>query len=419
MAMVDTPTQEHFRSWSYDKMGGYNNESPPSEISSGEFYDAEERVRISNTMEQLKAALKDHTQPGFDEEYQSSEEALSPMLQDEAAATEEEVTTDDESAGEESEDEFDLVSELEAKAFKIDIAIAMCVTSAGKAHIINVPQRWSAFRGRQSQRFDPRSGSRSPPPPSRSIMRPALRTNSSISQSSTSQSRSSSISRPETPEVGKYARHTPIVPHSHRTASSTASAGSLASSSNGAQSLHSFLNSDPYELSQPQPQPSKTTTRSKLRNVSSKLIASLNSPTVESPISDDASIRSSRRRSMTVSSRPDTASTVKAENVPFFFSQRSRDEWYREHSQPVRSQTPPPGVMELQGTTPARGRFPKMVARGANERAPMLELPPCPKDYDMEIPALKSYDTMPAGGFGKKASSTNLRRRQSLLGMRN
>jgi hypothetical protein len=120
---------------------------------------------------------------------------------------------------------------------------------------------------------------------------------------------------------------------------------------------------------------------------------------------------------MTVSSRPDTSATTKPENAPFFFSQRARDEWYREHAQPARAATPPAGLVELQGSMPRK--FPKLVARGANERAPMLELPPCPKDYDMEVSALRSYDTMPAGGMGKKASSANLRRRQSLLSMRN
>ena len=188
---------------------------------------------------------------------------------------------------------------------------------------------------------------------------------------------------------------------------------------------HSFLEMDPYHLPQSQPL-QKSNTRSKLRHVSSKLVASLNGP--KSPASeglipvDDQTVDIQRRRSIAASAAPEMTART-ADNTPFFFSQRARDEWYRRHEEkqalqthdekiPVplipRNKNPPPrsaGSVSSSSTssTSKSLRFPRMLARGAGDRAPMPDLPPCPTGYDPFVPELTTTTSIVSGGSIKKS----------------
>jgi hypothetical protein len=381
-----TPTQEHFRPWTIDKMHSYHFGSPASEASATIFFDAEERIRIEPTMEDIQAALKEQTQATFDEAYQSSEEALSPLLEEEATAGD----AEDEDTADYSDEKNAFWSDLDS--FKIDIAVAVCVAAAGKAKVVNVPQRWATFRGLRGVRPS-RSNSPAPSMPVRSSARlAALRLNTYIPTQSISTPTTAGSSR-STSSASQYSSTRPQG-SSHRVAPSIASATSWAPSTSD-QSLYSvtasFLESDPYESTHP-----KNTKRSRLRSISSKLISSssslnTNEPSEQSGLVD---IKQKRRRSLVNAVRPETQ--------PFFFSQRSRDEWHREQA---RSSTPPLSA----STTAQQTSFPKLMARGANEREPTLQLPPCPTDYDQELPAINPF-SMP----NTKKASAQIGRRQSL-----
>jgi hypothetical protein len=393
--MLITPTQEDFQPWSFHKMPNYQFESSASEVSTNVFFDAEERIRVESSMGDIAAALKELAQPVIDEEYQSSEEALSPMLEEDAG----EESVGDEALGVDLEKE---ISWSEVEAFKVDIAIAICVTAAGKAQVVNVPQKWATFRSLQGHR-SPQPRSRSPPVLSRATARaipPRLDTN--IPAHSASQSLSSASSRSLTPD-SMYS----TTRASHRAMSSTASATSWAATTSD-QSHYSitpsFLDSDPFESAS-----LRNSRRFRLRSISSKLKSSASSPSTELR-SEEANIKQKRRRSLIQAVRPDS---TQPETPPFFWSARSRDEWYRQHdAAPPRSATPPVG-----SSTPTQKKLPKLMARGANEREPTLLLPPCPMDYDMELPATNPWVTQTIA-HPKKSSSVGLNRRKSLLGVR-
>jgi len=221
---------------------------------------------------------------------------------------------------------------------------------------------------------------------------------------------SDASSRSMTPDSVYSNTHVPL--SSHRTVSSTASAASWTPSTS-AQSMHSttasFLNSDPFDNAQP-----RNSTRLRLRHISSKIMSSTSSPSTESK-QDDSGKESKRkhRRSLRLGARPERSESPV--NAPFFFSQRARDEWYREHAAAAplsRSSTPP-----VSSSTPTQKSFPKprMMARGANEREPMMELPPCPNDYDMG-PSTLSRGSYSAAPKFRKASLADLKRQSMMSG---
>lgn len=479
---MDTPMPVRGRSWSMEKSGIYSYKGTEDETTSENFYDAVEEARLSDSMNQAKVAITAPSHVQVEKEYQSSEEALSPEFRDYASAAaekEDESVKDNElPAEEDAEDYLAEWTVTAAKAFEVDIAVAVNVQTIGKAQVVNVPERWSAYRGRQSHRFSSRPPSQSPSVPLRS--RASTPSEASYSRSRTpsastylstiavrpqldtsfAQSHSSLSSRPGTPEYARHSR-TPTVTSLHRNTSSSTTAtlisqpesastlsrntssSTTATYVSGPESVstlsrtvssstsstyvsqlesvtprHSFLEQDPFQL--PHAVQRRPTTRQKFRTVSSKLMASLNSPGADSPIPVDSDpMALQRRRSVIAASAPETIS----QKTPFFFSQSAKDEWMRSQHQEekiVRSHMPdekipvpyvPRSMMPPMGlTTSATSdkRFPRMVARGANERTSTFDLPPCPTGYEgsagIGIAGLAPRASGIASGLSKKDS---------------
>ncbi|KIW07156.1 uncharacterized protein PV09_02025 [Verruconis gallopava] len=375
-----TPTQEQFRSWSIDKTSQYSYESPASESSSGTYFDAEEKIRISAAMEDIGHVLKEQMTPSLEQEYQSSEEALSPMLDEETTGAEDDYDEDEDEDEDDDDDDAEERNETQAswtelEPYRIDVAVAICIAAPGKAHVVNVPQRWSTLNDRQSY-LSNRSSSPSPTRPARTTARSIpLHLNTELATRSAHESLSSASSYCDTPE--SLCQEKTPASSSHCGMPSTASMTSFDPSA----STPSFLESDPYETTQPRP---GSTTRSRLRSISSKFRSATSTPGSEQPVEKET--KQKRRRSV-VGSTPAAGSEL----PPFFFSQRARDQWYREHAtSKSESASPRSATPSALAGTPVQRSFPKMVARGANEREPTIELPPCPKDYDQDVPALTS-----------------------------
>src|ERR1700761_2418999 len=77
------PLSSPFQKWSFEKAMLEARQRSPSELSSTEFLGAEEKVRITPNIEELKRTIEEQKSPAtFNERYMSSEEALSPSDQE-------------------------------------------------------------------------------------------------------------------------------------------------------------------------------------------------------------------------------------------------------------------------------------------------------------------------------------------------
>lgn len=94
-------------------------------------------------------------------------------------------------------------------------------------------------------------------------------------------------------------------------------------------------------------------------------------------------------------------------------SEDERRDWHR-------PETPQPAFIAPLQTSPRKRTFPRMVARGADEREPAIILPPCPDDYydeDLPVQLVRSHTAFvprKPKGMGREE---HLRRRRSLLGL--
>jgi len=358
--MASSPLSAEFQAWSFDKAMVEAQQRSPSESSSADFFDAEERMRITPNivnMEELKRNIEEQKSPTtFNERYMSSEEALSPT----------------EHEGDDSGVDDASIYEAEtASAIKFGIcgmAVAICIISVGKAKVVDLPVpsltsspsigSESSIPERKDSREIP-AFLRKPILRERNPARPAIRAQHSatsfadLSILKTSHSPSTSIEKATSHSISIF-----------RSFTEQAYTPTLFQ-----EPQPSFLSQDPYEgTARPRPQ------HSRLRNLSQK-------------ISRFAMYGPTKQTDVVNFTQESPAPAAKLRKVS---TGLRRNSIHRASPEPI---TPDTGFSSM----PKR----KMVPRGAAERAPPPEIPPCP--YDI-------------GEDGDLIVQDRLRRRKSMIG---
>jgi hypothetical protein len=333
--------------WSFEKAILESDQRSPSENSSADFSEAQEKFRITPKMEDIKQTIVEQKSPAlFNERYMSSEEQLSP-------------TEHDSDTGPEDDDSiFELGIAAPLRFTVCDMAIAICIIAVGKPKVVNIPLPSlnsspsigsGSEYGRASWMPKRRSASSVPLKPilrQRNPNRPNLttlysapslsdiRTTTTAATASTTTHTSPALSSSsDTPPTSSY---TDSIGHDSRRSSlfranSTTNSPKKEFTINRSSTMHSFLEHDPYETTSP---PSHRR-HSRFRNLSQKI------------------------------------------KLPRFGkSNKSVEEEHNQREE--RPFSPRPMSMIFSQTPPRR----RMVARGAAEREPTIEIPPCPYDLD-------------------------------------
>jgi hypothetical protein len=349
-----TPMAHEFGSnfgtaWAFEKEVLEDSQRSPSETSSAGFAEIQDNFRLAPTMEEIKRTIVEHKSPVFNERYMSSEEALSPAEHDSDTGAE-----DDDSV-------FELGIAAPLRFTVCDMAVAIYIISVGKPKIVNIPvpsltsspSTGSNDSGRASWMPKRRSTTATPLKPilrQRNPNRPNLATlysapsftevhtttTATTSNTSSNNSPALSSSSETTPPSSSYSDSTG---HNSRRSSmfrsySITSSPKKEFTVNRASTTHSFLDHDPYENASP-PQHKR---HSRFRNLSQKI------------------------------------------KLPRFGKSNNVTEDDAE-AQEERPFSPRPMSMIFSQSPPARR---KMVARGAAEREPTIEIPPCPYDLDTD-----------------------------------
>jgi hypothetical protein len=369
--------------------------SPQSTQSSEAFFDADEKLQIQPSMADIRSALEEKTESFMDKEYQSSEEALSPMVDDVELSEDEQ----DLEAAEDADDE--LWDDI--KFFSLDMAIAICIIAVGQPKMVNL--------GHFSNRYGrPRRTDSLPPSiPVRNRERvPSWRLQTMFSNSSIrnlgsdlpSSAEESPASSEESPMDTSYAekRHGSIFSIAHPDLSSTWTPP--LSENNSESPTPSFLQSDPFENTK-----SIRSSHSRLRSLSSKF-SLFGSNKQESKTDELKKLTKKERRNSLF--RPLT---------PQSMDRKSSEDERRNYDRP---ETPQPVFIAPLLPSLSQRTFsrPRMVARAANEREPAIILPPCPDDYDdldEPVQLLRSHTAFVPRK--RKGMEDHLRRRKSLLSL--
>ncbi|KAF2673833.1 hypothetical protein BT63DRAFT_167675 [Microthyrium microscopicum] len=327
-----------FQNWSFEKAMVEAQQRSPSESSSADFFDAEDKMRIPPTMGDFKRTLEEQRTPiTLDERYMSSEEQLSPAEHD----------------GEES-DMADDTSIYETETFKVatcDMAVAICIISVGRAKVVDVPIPSLTSSPTISSEIERPIRSDSITKPFSAIPRKAIFLQEQKLRTRHSASSFARLSTPVTSDLGSQTdiqtslNETPSRRNSiffrNFTANSSFAPKPLAHTS----TLPSFLGQDPYEaIAKPRQQ------HSRIRNLSQKI---------------------GRFAMYGPSGKPDSADSIDAP-VSKLRKLSTSTGSKRSSLEPSRPLTP------QVSSAPKR----KMIARGADERAPPIEIPPCPYDLD-------------------------------------
>lgn len=418
----------------------------PSSVQSSEFFfDAKENLRSqSPNMAQISSTLRepfnDQIEPFLEQDYQSSEEALSPMLDDLELS-------DEEQEMEPVVAEDGLWSDI--KCFDLDMAIAICITAAGQPKMVNLGQ-FSSPHMRTSR--PERISSLPPTIPARSRERvPSMRlqtrfsnaslrhytfSSSSAEDSTESSDASFEESPAESPEESPVEslneslkaseeelrmdsamdntfvaekRHGSIYSSGHPDLSSTWTPP-LSENEKESEPVEvspttpSFLQTDPFESkSISNKSTSSKTSHSRFRSISTKFsIFGLNKQDAKSD-EPKKHTKKERRNSLF---RPLTPQTM---------GRKSDEEASRNKSRP---ESPQPALVAPREPSPRESTFAKkrMVPRDASERQPAIVIPPCPSDYDdtdAPVRLLRSSTFVPR----KRNGEDQLKRRKSLLSL--
>jgi len=354
--MHPTSNQAEFQAWSFEKAMLEAQQHSPSGSSSSEFFDAEERVRITPSVADIKCNMDKHTtSTTFNERYMSSEEALSPTEND----------------GEDSELEAASIYEAEtAQAVKFgicDMAVAICIFAVGKAKVVQVPVpslTSSPSIGSEYDVPERKDSMTAPQLRERNPNRPPLRSQHSTTSIGKDASKRFSHSTSNSIDAYETRRRSLFRSFTNSDPKPPARVDSL----NPQAQTPAFLTQDPYAASAPRPQ------HSRLRNISQKFSRF----TVHSGPKTDAS-------------EAPTAHSTKLRKLSTAGLRRRSSLHQGSLVTPVTPEAAMP---------PAPKR--KMVARGAAERAPPPEIPPCP--YDL-------------GEDGELIINKRVNRRKSLLGL--
>lgn len=432
--------------WILEKQAKTVGGSPSSIQSSEVFFDANEKLRIqSPKMAEISSTLRepfnDKIEPFLEHEYQSSEEALSPIL-DDMELSDEEKEMEPVVAGD------GLWNDI--KCFDLDMAIAICIIAVGQPKMVNLGH----FSSPQIRPSRPDRISSLPPTiPARSRDRvPSMRVKTRFSnqslrhwnfsspsaeeslESSDASSEESPVESPEespvepleqSPDTSPQEspmdspmdttfvadkRHGSIFSIGHLDLSSTWTPP-LSENENQSKPVReppitpSFLQTDPFESkSISSKSTSSKTSHSRFRSISTKLsIFGLNKQDAKSEESKKHTKRE-RRNSLF---RPIT---------PQSMGRKSNEEESRNNNRPESPQQA--ALVAPRQPSPRESTFAKkrMVARAANDRQPAIIIPPCPEDYDDKdapVQLLRSSTFVP----GKRKGEDNLKRRKSLLSL--
>jgi hypothetical protein len=421
-----------FQQWSFEKAQAHE-DSPVSE-SSEDFYDAVDKIRIAPTMNEIRAALNEKSPVFNNKEYLSSEEALSPVMDEEPELSEaEEIEADVEIEPEELT-EVDLWEGI--KVFALDIAITLSMQFVGPPKIIDLhmpsysnatelhvaPLRFDSLPAKSERRTQVRAPEAPVSSPRHSgssldaLSSPTTVTEIFTDSPDTLHSRFSGSSYTESPiQSPTSAAPAQAVRSSSEYAESIKSLrrnGSIFSvaehniSANWTPPLNeegssspasSFLQSDPFDNSS-QAKP----THNRVRSISSRFPKFSFGSKKEGKTDEEKALKKERRNSFF---RPSTPTSI----YDGISTMASRDS-----ARPSLSQQPSFIAPLSIATTPRR-----MVARAANERASPISLPPCPDDFSPPTPELLRSHTLYTAPIARKplGSPVNMKRRRSMLGL--
>jgi hypothetical protein len=425
-----------FQPWSFDKAQSHQN-SPASERSE-DFFEAEEKLRITPTMNDIRAALAEKSPVFNNKEYLSSEEALSPVMDEPELSDAEELGEQQEEVEMEVEEltEVDLWEGI--KVFALDIAISLSMQFVGSPKVIELhaplysrdadfhvaPLRFDSLPQKSERRTQVRapeahslhsrfSGSSldALSPTTVAELTDSPETLHSRFSGSSYADADSPTTTVHTEEHVEDVRTSTEYPESIKSLRQTGSLFSMANQNNSANwtpplseqdsqsPSASFLQSDPFEASTKQ-----RPTHSRVRSISSRFPKFSFGSKREARTDEEKLQKKERRNSFF---RPATPTSI----YDGISSMSSRDS----------AQAPPAQqtffIAPL--STPSQRTFPRMVPRGANERASPISLPPCPDDFSPPAPELLRSQTsfMPPIIRKPLGSPAHMKRRQSMLGL--
>ncbi|TLD35929.1 hypothetical protein E2P81_ATG02232 [Venturia nashicola] len=422
----------------------------PSSIQSSEaFFDANEKLRIQTpNMSEISSTLSEpfSDQAFLQHEYQSSEEALSLMLDDMDLSDEEQ------------EMEPDVVEDglwNDIKCFDLDMAISICIIAVGQAKMINLGHfRSPQIRPSRPDRISPLPATI----PSRSRERaPSMRVQTRFSNESLRHYTFSASPAELSPESSDASSdQSPATPSDELPVQSctdcpdACSKGprmdSLIDDAFDADKRHgSFFSTGHSEMSSmwaPPPSDREKEQESELVEKSPITPSFLqvdpfesNSSSSNSISGKSASSKSSHSRFRSISTKfsifglnkqdaksEEPKKHLKKERrnslfqpiAPQSMGRISNEEESRSNSRPESPQ--PAALVAPKQISPRDSTFSKkrMIARGANERQPAIVLPPCPyEDEDAPAQPVRSSTLGPR----KRNGNDDLKRRKSLLSM--
>jgi hypothetical protein len=421
-----------FQQWSFEKAQA--REDSPVSDRSADFYDAEDKLRISPTMNEIRAALN-ATSPVFNnKEYLSSEEALSPVMDEEPELSEAEELEEVVEIESEELTEVDLWEGI--KVFALDIAITLSMQFVGPPKVIDLhmpsyshdadfhvaPLRFDSLPPKSERRTQVRTLETPPVLTPRysgssldALCSPSAVTEIFTDSPETLHSRFSGSSYTESPvQSPTTAAPTKAIRSSSEYAESIKSLrrnGSIFSvaeqniSANWTPPLSeeetsspasSFLQSDPFDSSS-QPKP----THNRVRSISSRFPKFSFGGKKEGKTDEERAQKKDRRNSFF---RPSTPTSAYDSMSPM----ASRDSIRSSESQPS-------FIAPLSTASMPR----RMVPRGADERASPISLPPCPDNFSPPSPELLRSNTIFAAPIIRKplGSAAHMKRRRSMLGL--
>jgi hypothetical protein len=380
--MMSSPRLDAFQQqWSFQQamleaqkeMQDGNNSSDPPSPDMFSNSPMEDQIRIqSPDMKSIKQAtaviIAAHTPHVLDDRYMSSEEQLTPTENDSASSTGD-VDIDDFADDEAEPDDW-----LEAlfSEFTCKMATAICLIQVGKPRLVDIPVPSLTSSHTSSPSLSSEDGEKMPvehvftipPRPKTPVRRRPVRVVPPMPLQP-------SLLRTKLVGASFASMSTPNVVSTYQptTSSLNQRVGNVQTVETYVPtSAPNFLTVDPFAKSRPliptnqPPRISSHAGHSRLRNLSQKLLLPFNGSKVDLSETGSADIGEwPRKRKDSVASIQDTHTISRKRSMSF------------SHASSISTSAPKPN------------KLPKMVPRGASERAPTIEIPPCPDDLDLNF----------------------------------
>lgn len=432
--------------WILEKQTKSVGGSPSSNQSSEAFFDANENLRIQPPkMVETSSTLREpfNDEPFLEQEYQSSEEALSPIL-DDMELSDEEQETEPVVAGD------GLWNDI--RCFDLDMAVSICIIAAGQPKMVNLGD----FGNPEIKSSRPDRISSLPPTiQARSRERvPSMRLQTRFSNTSLRHytfSASPAEISPQSSDMSSEISPADSSEKSPNASQEQSRMDSLLDDAYVAEKRHgSIFSSGPLDLTSSWTPPLSATEKGK--GSESELIE-------ESPITpsflqaDPFESKSTSSKSISGKSTSSKSSHSRFRSISTKFSifglnkQDAKSDEPKKHTKKERRNslfrplTPQPTERksnEEESRNNSRPKSPqpaallapkqpsfrestfstrkRMVARDADEREPAIIIPPCPPEYDDEdapVQLLRSSTFIPR----KRKGNDDLKRRTSLLSL--